>query len=506
MWSYFTLFLVFWGVYFFYVSNRSKERLKNVRPSSFNPDRTFFCSHSLTKPKFQLSHPYQRGKWDLTHLQGILKAAPVPIVNKDVILQNSETLWSIANSAKKQLRVATKSIRVPTLIDLVTSIGTHEALLMCYSVKEAAFLIKWSTETHEKCRFNDCLIAYPTVNTEDVLLAYKLNQSGHKITLMLDSEEHVAVISNILRQVAKEDGKTRLPVCIDVDCSLRLLGVHLGAHRSPCYNAETFEQVLTAVLQASDTLRLAGVMTYEAQIAGVGDSSRHAFSLYNYAIRLMKRWSKTHVHKLRQAIMRVLMSYSVTLDFFNGGGTGNIEEAAANPILTEVAAGSGFLQPELFDYYVDNVCAPALAIALQITRIQASHKGAPKGAAHNSPQTNKHAAETIIVSDVVCCQSGGFIASGPVGSDKAPSIFLPRGLTPFTDEGFGEVQTPLSVDPWLQKQGLAPKLGDYVLIRPAKSGEVAERFPKYLLVNAETGTSQPPELLTTYRGFGKSFY
>lgn len=421
-----------------------------------------------------------------------MRAAPVPLVHEDIFRTNSETLWSIANSAGKRLRVATKSLRVPALIEIVTGMGPHPPSLMCYSVKEAAFLIDWSASTGKTAKFNDILIAYPTVNTQDVLLAHRLTHAGHQVVLMIDSVSHINKITAILENVPEESRKTKLSVCMDVDCSLRFLGLHLGAHRSPIHSAVEFEVLLLAVKKEESKLRLAGVMTYEAQIAGVGDASRHAPFLMNHAIRAMKSISKRHVRLLRANIHQILLHHGVKLDFFNGGGTGNLEEAASDPSLTEVTAGSGFMQPELFDYYLDNVCAPALTIALQVTRIQSSHR------------SFKHPGEEI--ADVICCQSGGFISSGPTKSDKAPSVFLPTGLSPFADEGFGEVQTPLKVGRSLQNQGLAPKIGDYVLIRPAKSGEITERFPKILYISAETSSTQPPQVLITYRGYGKAFY
>jgi D-serine deaminase-like pyridoxal phosphate-dependent protein len=440
----------------------------------------------------QLGHPYHHGKWRLSQIRSLLQSAPVPIVHEDAVRQNADAIFSIAKSHKKRLRIATKSIRVPELIDMVASLGHHEPQLMCYSVKEADFLIKWSKQKRGgENIFKDILIAYPTANRRDIELAFHLNAaSGSKVTLMVDSLAHLQLIAQSIP--SNLVGTTRIPVCIDVDASLRFFGglLHLGAHRSPCHSPEQFEALMLAVLAQDKVMRLAGVMTYEAQIAGVGDSSIHNSRLFNWAIRLMKRISRTFVARLRQQIRGVLLEHRVEIDFFNGGGSGNLDEAASDLNLTEVTAGSGFLQPELFDYYVDNVCSPALAIALQVTRIQKSRADA----------------SGTEISEVVCCQSGGFIASGPPGRDKMPSIFLPRGLKPFEDEGFGEVQTPLRVNHVLQKAGLSPKLGDFILIRPSKSGEMAERFPKYLMVNAETSAPSQVKILTTYRGYGYVFF
>ena len=39
------------------------------------------------------------------------------------------------------------------------------------------------------------------------------------------------------------------------------------------------------------------------------------------------------------------------LEFWNAGGSGSVEVTAADPVVTEVAAGSGLLVPTLFDHY-----------------------------------------------------------------------------------------------------------------------------------------------------------
>ena len=101
--------------------------------------------------------------------------------------------------------------------------------------------------------------------------------------------------------------------------------------------------------------------------------------------------------------------------------------------------------------------------------------------------------------DHVTCQSGGFIASGPTDADKAPVPFLPVGLRPTKAEGFGEVQTPLAVPPELRGR-LRP--GDPVFFRPAKAGELAERFTEYLLKRGNRIVGRAK----TYRGMGRCFH
>jgi D-serine deaminase-like pyridoxal phosphate-dependent protein len=100
---------------------------------------------------------------------------------------------------------------------------------------------------------------------------------------------------------------------------------------------------------------------------------------------------------------------------------------------------------------------------------------------------------------IVTCQSGGFIASGPPGVEKAPIPFRPAGLRTTKGEGTGEVQTPLVVPPELRGK-LA--LGDPVFFRPAKAGEIAERFREYLLCRGDEVVGRAP----TYRGLGDCFF
>ena len=64
-----------------------------------------------------------------------------------------------------------------------------------------------------------------------------------------------------------------------------------------------------------------------------------------------------------------LDSVGVRLEYFNGGGSGSLEESACESDVTEVAAGSGFLQSHLFDYFTVNQNQCAFCYGLRVTRI-----------------------------------------------------------------------------------------------------------------------------------------
>ena len=65
------------------------------------------------------------------------------------------------------------------------------------------------------------------------------------------------------------------------------------------------------------------------------------------------------------------------------------------------------------------------------------------------------------------------------------------------NEGFGEVQTPVKLS-----RNLKLRIGDPVLFRPAKAGEIAERFTHYSLFR----DNKIGRDVETYRGLGHCFF
>ena len=65
------------------------------------------------------------------------------------------------------------------------------------------------------------------------------------------------------------------------------------------------------------------------------------------------------------------------------------------------------------------------------------------------------------------------------------------------NEGFGEVQTPVRIS-----ADMEVGLGDPLLFRPSKSGEIAEHFQKYLLLRDQRIEKE----VLTYRGEGQLFF
>jgi D-serine deaminase-like pyridoxal phosphate-dependent protein len=215
---------------------------------------------------------------------------------------------------------------------------------------------------------------------------------------------------------------------------------------------------------------LDGLMSYEAHIAGVGDRPPgRVGAVLGAAIGTMQRASAHELAARRAAVVAAVREVA-PLRFVNGGGTGSVERTAAEPAVTEVAAGSGLFAPTLFDTYRSFAPRPAALFALPVVR-------------RPSP-----AIATVL--------GGGYLASGAAGADRLPRPVLPPGLRLDRQEGAGEVQTPL-----LGPAAASLRVGDRVWFRHAKAGELCERFNElHLVAGAEIADTVP-----TYRGEGRAF-
>lgn len=175
--------------------------------------------------------------------------------------------------------------------------------------------------------------------------------------------------------------------------------LHFGVRRSPINSVREAVR-LARKIKTYSGLKLHGVMGYEAQIAGVTDRMP-ANRIKNQVVSFLKERSINEIHTRRKQVVQALAEEGFDLSIVNGGGTGSIDSTALDDSVTEIAAGSGFYAPLLFDYYQDFQYKPALFYALPVVR-----KPAP---------------------NIYTCTSGGFIASGPHGKDKMPQPIYPPG-------------------------------------------------------------------------------
>ena len=379
--------------------------------------------------------------------------APFAFVDLDALWSNAAEMRGRA--AGKPIRVASKSVRCRPLLRSILNEDPGFRGLMTFTLGESLWL-------HEH-GFEDLLLAYPTTDRGG------LRELGHvdgerPPVVMVDSTEQLDLID-----AAAGPGRRAVRVCLELDVSWWTVGgrVKVGAKRSPLRTPAQAAALARDVV-ARPGFELAGVMGYEAHIAGVGDRPLGK-DLRGRVIELMQRRSAAEIAERRAAVVAAV-SEVAPLDLVNGGGTGSLHLTSREGAVTELTAGSGFYAPTLFDHYSRFRLRPAAAFALPVVRRPSA--------------------------SVATLLGGGYIASGAPGRDRLPSPWLPAGLELDPQEGAGEVQTPLS------GPGVATlRVGDHVLLRHAKAGELCEHFDSLLLVRGGEIVDEVP----TYRGEGRCF-
>ena len=191
-------------------------------------------------------------------------------------------------------------------------------------------------------------------------------------------------------------------VAIDIDAGLRMGGQHVGPKRSPLHDADDVVGLARHDRPSAPGFALVGVMTYEGQVAGVPDDVPAPAGQVagRTPAQGAPRWpsSTSDAAEIAAAAAR-------------GGRAGVLERRrlrlasrppAADPAVTEVAAGSGLLVPGLFDHYQSFDAA----------------------ARRRSSGCRSSAARPPAIATV---HGGGLVASGPTGKrPAAPS----RGRRP----------------------------------------------------------------------------
>ncbi len=393
--------------------------------------------------------------------------APFALVDLDAMWANAEDLERRA--AAKPIRLASKSVRCRSLQEQVLARDGFTGTL-AFTLPEALWLASHGA--------NDLLIAYPSADSS-ALRALAQPPATARVTVMVDDIEQLQLIERAAGAAAAgaDGGSEPVPirVCIDLDSGWRALGgrLRIGAKRSPVHTPEQAATLARAIL-AREGLRLVGIMAYEAQIAGLGDTPP-GHPLRARAIQVVQGLSARELIDRRAAAVAAVQQVLAragqpALEFVNGGGTGSLERTAAEHAVSELTAGSGLYGPTLFDAYRAFSPRPAAMFALPVVRRPGR--------------------------GVVTALGGGYLASGAADAARLPRPHLPSGLRLDRQEGAGEVQTPL-----LGAVADQIAIGERVYMRHAKAGELCERFASLHLLEGDRIVDEVP----TYRGEGQCF-
>lgn len=369
---------------------------------------------------------------------------PLAVLKLDALARNADDL--VRRAGGTPIRVASKSVRCRWVLHGVLSRQGFSGL-MGYSLAEAIWLVRDG--------FDDVLIGYPSVSRAGLQeLGADLGLLA-AITLMIDDPAQLELIDSVVPAPVAP-----IRICLDVDASLRIGRAHLGVRRSPIRTPEQAAELARVAVRRG--FAVVSVMFYEAQLAGLPDSSP--------AVAWVKRRSVEELSSRRTAVAAAVRAVAgVALEFVNSGGTGSLEVSAADSCVTEVTAGSGLYSPTLFDGYRQFRGEPALLFALPVVRRPAR--------------------------GIVTAFGGGYVASGPAKRSRLPRPFDDR-LKLIGTEGAGEVQTPVRGRP-----ARSLKIGEPVWFRHAKAGEMLERFDQVHVVDGTAIVHTVP----SYRGEGKNF-
>jgi D-serine deaminase-like pyridoxal phosphate-dependent protein len=380
---------------------------------------------------------------------------PFAAVDLDAFDANARDL--VRRASGTPIRIASKSLRCRELIDRALAVEGFRGI-MSFTLPEALWLAGLGYE--------DLLVAYPTTDRLALRALAQDERAARAVALMIDDSAHLDLVEEARAGAAAHPVR----VCLDLDTSWQPLGgrLRVGARRSPLHAPES-AAALAAEVVRRDGFSLAGVMAYEAQIAGVGDAPPGK-PLQARGIRAMQRRSAAELRERRAQAVEAVRQVAGELEIVNGGGTGSLERTASESAVTECAAGSGLYGPTLFDTYAHFQPRPAALFALPVVR--------------------KHSPDTATL------LGGGYLASGAAGADRLPQPFLPDGLRLDPREGAGEVQTPV-----MGPAAAALSIGDRVWMRHAKAGELCERFDALHLIAGDDVVGAAP----TYRGEGRTF-
>ena len=268
-----------------------------------------------------------------------------------------------------------------------------------------------------------------------------------RVTVMVDCAEHLDLI--------RRPARRRRRRCGSASTSTRAGGRSAGG----CGSAPSARRcarppqaaALAREIAARPELVLDGLMSYEAHIAGRRrPAAGPPGALRARRSRLCSAPRRASWRARRAAVVAAVRAVA-PLRFVNGGGTGSVERTAAEPAVTEVAAGSGPLRPDA------------------VRRLPASRR-----ARRRSSRCRSCAGPSAGVATVL---GGGYLASGARGRDR-----LPR---PCSRPACGSTARRAPARCRRRCSGRPPRglrIGDRVWFRHAKAGELCERFDVVHLV------------------------
>ena len=348
------------------------------------------------------------------------------------------------------LRLASKSLRVRALQERALAAGFVGTL--CFTLPEALWLASNG--------WDDLVVAYPTVDRG------ALRELAHTVRARTDHGD-----GRLPRAPGRDRGRGRRPREGLHRRRRRLAARSYGdrrealaaARRRPCdKSCKRDRRAARARARRADGLRGAD----RRRRRRARRASRCCGSRCRSCRRCPRASSRAGARRSSTRCARSRRCASST-----AAGPGSIERTAAEPAVTEVAAGSGLYGPTLFDTYRAFKPRPAALFALPVVRKPSSKLATALG--------------------------GGYPASGAAGRDRLPRPFLPAGLK--LDAARGRGRGPDAA----RGQGRGRAAGRRPRVVPPRQGGRAVRALRRRAPDPRRASSSTP--CPTYRGEGKTF-
>lgn len=295
---------------------------------------TAFASHVF--PRLRTSDrgagghaPYFAG------LQAALKRAgvaePALVVDRPRLEANIAAVRGALGPTRLALRVVTKSLPAPALLDAVIS-GTGATRLMVFNGVMLDEMVAFRPDA-------DVLLGRPLPAVQ--VAQFVRRHANHPAPAA--QPQWLADSSHRLKQYAEIAGDTPLRVNLEID---------VGLHRGGLPDLHALSEAVDLV-RADSRLRLSGLMGYDAHLARATPAQ---------AARVKARYA---------AAVNLLTEKLGTLDglTLNTAGSGTYALHLDDPVATEVAIGSAFVKPAHFDLPTLEALQPAAFVVQPVLKV-----------------------------------------------------------------------------------------------------------------------------------------
>lgn len=250
--------------------------------------------------------------------------SPALIVDLDAFEANLAAAADIMSGSGTQLRPHVKTHRTPGLA--IRQLGPHTRGVTCATVGEAEVMVK--------AGIDDIFLANEIVAPGKAERLARLALDA-RIALAVDSGPGVDVIA-----AAADRTGTVVGALVDVDIGLARCGV-----RGPVQAVELGRRIAEA-----PRLRLLGIMGYEGRLRA--DNPERGQRI-------------TRATGSLAAVQQAFAAAGLSCDVVSSAGTSTLHEAVANPVVTEIQAGTyAFMEADLHGLGLPFV--PALAVSAMV--------------------------------------------------------------------------------------------------------------------------------------------